>query len=556
MKTSANGKGKKPAIIYTRVSTDEQAQRGYSLRDQKQRLEQFCQINGYTIVAHFQDDISAKTFRRPAFKDLLNFVKDNRKGVSFLLFVKWDRFSRNAEAAYSMIRHFTDLGIEVNAVEQPVDTSIPENKLMLAFYLAAPEVENERRSINTKMGMRRAMREGRVVSCPPKGYTNIRDTNGKPLMHPNEDAPFVQEAFKEFALGIYSQNELLCRIRSKGFRCSKNQFGLMLRNVLYSGRIFIPAWRDEPETVVEGLHEPLVDLDTFEQVQAALKGSESKRRGKPTRRNERLPLRGYLRCKECGGNLTGSAAKGNGGTYFYYHCQRGCPERFSAEAANKAFERELDHLVIAPEVAQLYLNMMEDIFKEQEGDREREVENVRREIGKMDDRLFRVDEKFVEGALEPDSYKRMKTRYAEEKRKLEERERILSASESNFIRYARYGLSLLSDLPRYFREGEVAVQQKLIGLIFPSKLIFDGGSYRTPTVNEAVALLAGKKTDYAVNKNGLTVSEDDQSYLAPFLAAKPVNRAVIRRRRYSRPTLCKEPSAYERPNFRPRRVAS
>ena len=71
--------------------------------------------------------------------------------TNLILFTKWDRFSRNAGDAYQMINILTKLGIEPQAVEQPLDLSIPENKMMLAIYLAAPEVENDRRALNTFM---------------------------------------------------------------------------------------------------------------------------------------------------------------------------------------------------------------------------------------------------------------------------------------------------------------------------------------------------------------------------------------------------------------------
>lgn len=77
-----------------------------------------------------------------------------------ILFTKWDRFSRNAGDAYQMIKILADLGIEPQAIEQPLDISIPENKMMLAFYLVAPEVENDRRALNTFHGMRRARKKG------------------------------------------------------------------------------------------------------------------------------------------------------------------------------------------------------------------------------------------------------------------------------------------------------------------------------------------------------------------------------------------------------------
>src|SRR4051812_22272603 len=136
---------KQKAILYIRVSTDEQAEKGYSLKHQQERLERYCEFQGIDIVATYQDDHSAKTFERPHFQNLLNSLKKRREAASLLLFTKWDRFSRNAGDAYGMISQLRKLGVDPQAIEQPLDLNIPENKIMLAFYLAAPEVENDRR---------------------------------------------------------------------------------------------------------------------------------------------------------------------------------------------------------------------------------------------------------------------------------------------------------------------------------------------------------------------------------------------------------------------------
>jgi DNA invertase Pin-like site-specific DNA recombinase len=88
--------------------------------------------------------------------------------------IRFDSFSLNfssknlrveslcgAADAYQMISTLRRLGVEPQAVEQPLDLSIPENKMMLAFYLATPEVEIDRRALNTFHGMRRSKKEGR-----------------------------------------------------------------------------------------------------------------------------------------------------------------------------------------------------------------------------------------------------------------------------------------------------------------------------------------------------------------------------------------------------------
>ena len=73
---------------------------------------------------------------------------------------------------------------QFQAIEQPLDLSIPENKMMLAFYLAAPEAENDRRALNTFFGMRRAKKEGRYMGTAPTGYINKTTESGKKYCTP------------------------------------------------------------------------------------------------------------------------------------------------------------------------------------------------------------------------------------------------------------------------------------------------------------------------------------------------------------------------------------
>ena len=105
------------AIIYTRVSTDEQAQKGFSLPHQKMILEKYCDLNDIDIVKHYQEDHSAKNFDRPEFIKLMEFIKANRGIIDLVLFTRWDRFSRNQEASLRLIRELRKYGVEVNSME-------------------------------------------------------------------------------------------------------------------------------------------------------------------------------------------------------------------------------------------------------------------------------------------------------------------------------------------------------------------------------------------------------------------------------------------------------
>lgn len=188
----------KRADLYVRVSTDEQADKGYSQRNQEEMLRKYCDNHWIEIRNIVYEDHSAKSFNRPEWKKLLSYLKKHRGKIDLVLFTKWDRFSRNAGDAYQMINVLRDFGVEPQAIEQPLDLSIPENKMMLAFYLAAPEVENDRRALNVFYGMRRAKKEGRYMGLAPVGYKNKIDQGGHKYIAPKEpDATILYWAFEE-----------------------------------------------------------------------------------------------------------------------------------------------------------------------------------------------------------------------------------------------------------------------------------------------------------------------------------------------------------------------
>lgn len=142
----------------------------------------------------------------------------NKNKTTLVLFTKWNRFSRNAVDAYQMINLLRKLGSEPQAIEQPLDLSIPENKMMLAFYLAAPEVENDRRALNVFHGMRRAKKERRWMASAPVGYKNkISEDNRKYIDIHAVTGPLMKWAFYEIASGKFNTEQIWKMARQKGF---------------------------------------------------------------------------------------------------------------------------------------------------------------------------------------------------------------------------------------------------------------------------------------------------------------------------------------------------
>ncbi len=247
-----------------------------------------------------------------------------------------------------MLNALRKLGVEAQAIEQPIDLDIPENKFMLAFYLAAPEVENDRRGLNTLHGMRRARKEGRWMGPAPYGYANKITEDGKKYIAPIEpEASVIRWAFNQV---LSAGKDSICSIwqtaRQKGLQCSKNTFWVIIRNPVYCGKIYVGKFKDEEAQWVKGQHEPLITESLFYQVQDTLDGK--KRIYVSKKKTQDYPMRGFLICPDCGRLLTGSSSMGRSKKYFYYHCKRPCKARFHTDKTHELFSQELKEVCSPP----------------------------------------------------------------------------------------------------------------------------------------------------------------------------------------------------------------
>jgi site-specific DNA recombinase len=513
---------KQRAYLYIRVSTDEQAEKGYSQKHQDERLREHCRHHNIEIVGFYWEDYSGKTFDRPEFNKFIDHLKKHRNSADLLLFLKWDRFSRNVAESYVMISRLGKMGIEPQAIEQPLDMSIPESKIMLAIYLAAPEVENDRRSLNTIAGMRKAMKEGRHVNMAPRGYRNARDENNNPIISPGKDAPIIQWAFEEVIKGVYNVMEIWRMARTKGLRISKSQIWNILRNPIYCGRIFVPAYKNEKAMVVKASHEPIITPELFDEVQDILNG---RRRKFPTRQTakEELPLRGYLTCRVCGNKITGSASKGNGGKYFYYHCQHGCKERFKADLANDEIVKKFGEKTPNMGVIRAFREGLENHLKFSETNKMEQKEKLIAEIERAKSRIANARRLMLDKEIDASEYKEIKGEYEEEIGKLERKIGEISTMDSNLLDQVNFCCDLVKNLPKYFMEADLQGKQQILGSILAEKLVFENNSYRTIPFRKVITLICRPSKGLRAAENKESSENSELSNVVPRTGFEPAH---------------------------------
>lgn len=481
----------KRVILYTRVSSDEQKER-LSIEAQERRLVKYCEDRGYQIIGEdipYKEDYSAKHYdmRRPEIKRIYNYCKNHRGEVDLVLFLRWDRYSRNTEFAFTYKRLFIDeLGVEINAVEEPIDFNAPDWPVWLALRCGVAQTENLKLSKRTAEGIHEHLMRGEWCVKAPRGYKNIKTNEETGVDHyvtiDPVSGPVIKEVFKEVAKDVEAPINIKRRLLPD---LSKSQFYNLLRNKYYIGIIRVPALGEFAATEVRGLHQALIDENTFFTVQDILDGKRKKkpRLTKTVRPN--LYLRKYLKCPVCGHRITGSTSKGNGGYYDYYCCNNDHKHLHArAEKVNDSFANFISTLSPRDGMDGLFAEFIDDVKQNMDKGNKDNLAKTQQEIQSIQERMNRVNDAFFDGEISRQDREEQLARYKRQLSSLEARiQAIKSNTDTNLKGKLTYGLNLIANLGEFFKQASVETKVKLIGSIFNEEIEFDGKNYRTNSIN-------------------------------------------------------------------------
>jgi DNA invertase Pin-like site-specific DNA recombinase len=336
------------AVIYTRVSSREQEQEGFSLDSQAKLLREYAQRNGLRIVHAFEDVETAKATGRKQFGKLVDFFKRNRS-CHVLLVEKTDRISRNFRDAVTL----EDLDIEIHFVKEGQiisKDSKSQATLIYGFNLVMARHYSNNLREEVKKGQREKALQGIYPGHAPFGYRNNKAD--RTIETDSDDSPIVTRLFELYATGAHSLTTLAKAIRLEtGKRVSRGNVHLILRNRFYLGAF---KWSGE---TYSGTHHLFVNPRIFEQVQSILDGHN---RPKYSKRD--IAFRGLMTCAYDDCMLTGDVQKEK---YVYYRCtgHRGkcCLPRFREEDIANRLGEPLKGLQVPPEVvSQIVTTLRED----------------------------------------------------------------------------------------------------------------------------------------------------------------------------------------------------
>ena len=346
------------AIIYTRVSTKNQAEEGYSLAGQEKDCKFFAEMNNYSVLKVFvEKGESAKTQDRTELQNLMKFCIANKKNIDAIIIWKIDRLTRDVKDFYNLQDFFAKLNIKVLFARENNGDSAGD-KLTRNLMGVLAQYENDQKSERVTAGMKQAFLTGHWLWRAPIGYI-MKNGNIEP---DPKTAHHVKKIFKLFSTGMYEQTQLIKIIEADGIKINTNRMCRLLRNPLYMGHMHKNTWAEEP---IRGIFEPLISEVEFKKVQDILNGK------KPVitaykRNNPEFPLRQFITCPNCNQPLTGSK-KGRKERYAYYHCHhKDCCINFRIrkEKLEKIFVDYLKFIKPERNLLNLFEATVKDVYNE------------------------------------------------------------------------------------------------------------------------------------------------------------------------------------------------
>lgn len=248
------------AALYTRVSTEEQANEGFSLDAQMRRLEAYCEMEGWVITGRYREEgHSGRNTRRPEYERMMS-EKDQWDVV---LVLKMDRIHRNSTNFAKMMSDLKDCGKEFCSAQEDFDTSSATGRFVMDLVQRIAQLESEQIGERVKIGMERKAKLGRGLlgSGHPYGYEYRRGQ----LVEVKDEMYTVRAIFnmyrKDYSMEFIADqlNDAMIPAK-KGGKWNKQSICNILHNPLYAG---YTVWDGK---VRQGHHNAIIDIDTFEAI--------------------------------------------------------------------------------------------------------------------------------------------------------------------------------------------------------------------------------------------------------------------------------------------------
>ncbi len=498
------------AVIYTRVSTKEQADNNASLDTQRKYCELFAKRKGYTIVEYFGGTYeSARSDERVEFQRMLSYVK-RHKNVAYIIVYSYDRFSRTGANGASISEQLKKQGIKTLSATQEVDTSTSAGAFQQNLYYIFSQFDNELRRDKIVTGIKEKLRRGYWMGNVPIGYTNLGAGKHKEQnIVINEDGELLKIAFELKANLDLSMAEISRQLKEKGLELTPKRIGVILRNPFYCGLIVSSHL---PNEVIEGKHPPLVSKSLFLRVNKIVNRNGNygvSHHGD----DENLPLKQFIKAASCGTNYTGYLVKKKG-LYYYKNNRRGSKENRSAKIMHQKFIAELQKYQLADKrLIVPYREIIKNAFVQEFQYEIEQAEKGQNKILELQQKIDRLEERYVFEEISREQFDKFKSRLDSQIEELHIAAAKKPVNLSNLNKSINIALHMSLNLSKTWELGNLPLKKTIQHIVFPEGILFDyeNDCYRTLRVNSLFMLIPSISKNTSENKKGKDPISNDLS---------------------------------------------
>lgn len=475
------------AIIYSRVSTSEQAEKGYSLQSQQEICHDYSKRHGYNVLKSFVErGESAKTVDRPVLKEMLEYARINKNKIDCLIVYKIDRLSRNSLDCFSLRYKLDKYGIDLKSVTEPFDDSAVGTFTADLFSIIA-QLDNNIRAERAVIGMKQALKEGRWIWPAPFGY--IKEGTGRQsIIKTSSYAPVVKRIFKEFVSGK-KQYEISGDLAKDKINITKQHLNSILRNYIYIGKIKT-SFFDE---IIKGKFEPIIDEITFYRAQEIL--NPSKKNTYNIKYKDLFCLKKFLKCPNCDRYLTASFSKGRHKRYPYYHCTtKGCTYKpIRTDYAEYLFLEYLKSYEMDKEFICKLFDSAKEFLAGKQQDNKNLVAYIKKEITQLQDRKSKIEDFVLDGTFTRETYLKksgeMEKEIISKKIQLNDYENQLIDVEG----LMEYGKRFFLNISKFWHDLEGGQKRCLQEMLFPEGAYLENNKFRTALKSTILCSIDDKK---------------------------------------------------------------
>ncbi len=253
------------AVIYCRVSTEDQAKEGFSLSAQEERLKAYCIAKNWEVINVYVDDgYSGRSDDRPAYQRMLR-EKDH---WDIMVVLKMDRIHRNSKNFTLMMERLRDWGKEFTSMQESFDTTTAMGRFVMDIIQRIAQLESEQIGERVYIGMLQKAKEGKGILGfnIPYGFL-IENGNLYAIIPETEE---VRRMFDLYLSGSTLRD--ICRdLLIRGVRTKKGSskwdpktVKRILSNPIYCG---YHRWEG---VIYRGMTDPIIDVGTYNHVQTKL----------------------------------------------------------------------------------------------------------------------------------------------------------------------------------------------------------------------------------------------------------------------------------------------